>query len=79
MTSGFLGPSTSMCQPENQELAMLSHLESLLLETCVQGMITREEQVCVSTMISMTKFDFSDMVKLPASWRKLEIPSFECQ
>ncbi len=27
----------------------------------------------------MAKFDFSDMGKLTASWRKLEIPSFECQ
>ncbi len=41
-------------------------------------MINREEHVCVSTMISMAKFDFSDMGKLAASLRKLEIPSFEC-
>ncbi len=30
-------------------------------------------------MISMAKFDFSDMGKLAASWRKLDIPSFEIQ
>ncbi len=67
------------CQPENQELAMLNRLESLLLERRVQGMIAREEHVHVSTMIFMAKFDFSDMGKLAASWRKLEVPSFECQ
>ncbi len=55
-TNGFLGPSMSMCQAENQELAMLNLLESLLLEGCVEDVITREEHVPVSTMISMAKF-----------------------
>ncbi len=78
-TRVFLGPSMSWCQYENQELAMLTHLESLLLERHVQGVITREENVSVSTMISMAKLDISDMAKLATSWRKLEIPSFESQ
>ncbi len=75
-TSGFFGLSTSTHQAENQELAMLNRL---LLERHVQGMISREEHIHVSTMKSMAKFDFSDMGKLAASWKKLEIPSFECQ
>ncbi len=69
----------SMRQSENQELAMLNHLESLLLEKREQGVITREEHISVSTMISMAEFDFSDMGKLATSRRKLEIPSFESQ
>ncbi len=66
-TSCFLGPSTSTRHAENQELAMLNRLESLLLERHVQVMMTKEEHICVCTMISMAKFDFSNMGKLAAS------------
>ncbi len=79
VTSGFLRSSTSTRLSENQELARLNQLETLLLERRVQGVISREEHVSVSTMISMTKFDFSDIGKIATSWRKLEIPSFEIQ
>ncbi len=39
---------------------MLNHIESLLLERRVQGVITRKEHINVSIIISMAKFDFSD-------------------
>ncbi len=78
-TSGSLDPPMSTHLVENQELAMLSCLESILLERRLQGKISREEHVSVSTMISMSKFVFSDMGKFAASWRKLDIPSFEIQ
>ncbi len=77
--TGSAVPTCGYVNVVDSSLLSICVTNGSLDQPCVNGVISREEHVSVSTMISMSKFDFSDMGKHPTSWRKIENPPFETQ